>query len=126
VGDVQGESEQRKEYLPLATTHRNGKRPSNRGAYIDPERFRLELARRGLSARKLAALSGVGEVTIVRARKRQIALEVDTLRRLGEALAAQPVLVGIDLLLEPVNATGVAALTPPRRNEEASASGHPT
>jgi hypothetical protein len=52
-------------------------------------------------------------------------LEVDTLRRLGEVLAAQPVLVGVDLLLGPVNATGVAAITPPRRNEEARASGIP-
>jgi transcriptional regulator with XRE-family HTH domain len=109
--------------LPIA--RRNGKRIDNRGAFIDPGRFRLELARRGLTARRLAALSGVGEVTIARARRHQIALEVDTLRKLAEALASQPVVVGIDLLLEPVNTTGAAAITPPRRNEEARASGIP-
>jgi hypothetical protein len=64
----------------------------------------------------------VGEVTIARARLHKVALEVDTLRKLGEALASQPVLVGIDLLLEPIN----AAITSPRRSEEARASGIPT
>jgi transcriptional regulator with XRE-family HTH domain len=97
----------------------------DRGVRIDPDRFRFELARRGLTAKELSRRSGITEACIARARRGTMPLEVDTLRRLGEVLAAQPVLVGVDLLLGPVNATGVAAITPPRRNEEARASGIP-
>jgi len=68
------------------------------GVRIDPQRLDFELARRGLRQRELAERSGVGEVTISRARH-GYAVAPATLHRLVRALADIPPLDGADLIL---------------------------
>lgn len=72
--------------------------PQRAGIKLDIERFDYELARRGITARRLAEVSGVHEVNISRAR-RGYQIRERTLRRLTEALLACPVLEGADLLI---------------------------
>ncbi len=68
------------------------------GVKIDPQRLDFELARRGIRQRELAERSGIGEVTISRARH-GYAVAPATLHRLVRALADIPPLEGADLLL---------------------------
>ena len=79
------------------------------GIRLDAERFDFELGRRGLSARGLAELAGIPEVTISRARHGRPVREA-TLKALVEALLKTPLLIGAEMLIaEPETKTVQAA-----------------
>jgi transcriptional regulator with XRE-family HTH domain len=69
-----------------------------KGIRLDRDRFDYELDRRGLTARRLAELAGIQEETLSRARHGATLREA-TLRRITEALLAQPLVAGFDLLI---------------------------
>jgi transcriptional regulator with XRE-family HTH domain len=70
------------------------------GVRISPARIDRELARRGWSATDLARASGCSPSTISGARRgRQVTNE--TLCKIADALRNAPVVVGVDVLLEP-------------------------
>ena len=60
---------------------------------LDRQRLDRELALRGLTARELAALAGVGEATISRARNGRTVTPA-TMRKLAVALTSVPVVTG--------------------------------
>jgi hypothetical protein len=68
------------------------------GIRIDVALFDYELARRGLTARRLAALAGINEVMISRARHGGQMREA-TFIKLTLALASVPVLLGADAMV---------------------------
>jgi hypothetical protein len=72
--------------------------PERRGIRIDAALLDYELARRGLTARRLAALAGINEVMISRARHGGKVRE-STFIKLTLALASVPVLLGADALV---------------------------
>jgi transcriptional regulator with XRE-family HTH domain len=69
---------------------------------MDPVRLDRELARRGWNATDLAKASGISVGTISAARRGR-AVSNSTLCKIADALREAPVIVGIDLLLEPEN-----------------------
>ncbi len=71
------------------------------GVRLDPAKLDFELARRGITARQLAAQIGVSEVALSHARTGHCIRE-GTLRRIADGLRAIPQLDGADdLLAEP-------------------------
>jgi transcriptional regulator with XRE-family HTH domain len=75
------------------------------GVRLDPAKLDHELGRRGLTARRLAELSGIPEPTLSRARHGRPITERH-LRALADALLTIPVLAGVDLLISaPTNGT---------------------
>jgi len=76
------------------------------GVRIDAARFDYELARRGISPRQFAELSGVNEATLSRARHGYRVRE-STLRRIVTAMLRIPTMPGAELLLsEPQKRAG--------------------
>jgi transcriptional regulator with XRE-family HTH domain len=97
--------------------------PARVGVRIDPTKLDFELARRGLTSRRLAEVAGVHEVTISRARHGG-ALSERNLQKLAKALLEIPLMLGADLLIaEPEKK--IAAGSTAAASKEASASGHP-
>jgi transcriptional regulator with XRE-family HTH domain len=83
--------------------------PRRSGIPLDAAKLDSELARRGVTARRLAEVSGVPEVTISRARHGRPVSE-STLRRLSTGLLSIPLLVGADLLIAlPERKTAIAS-----------------
>jgi transcriptional regulator with XRE-family HTH domain len=72
--------------------------PRRSGIRLDAAKLDHEIGRRGITARVLAAASGVPEVTISRARHGRPVTE-GTLRRLTSGLLGIPLLNGGDLLI---------------------------
>jgi DNA-binding Xre family transcriptional regulator len=73
--------------------------PSRRnGIRLDAAKLSYELARRGATARQLAARAGIPEATLSRARHDRAVTEA-TLRRLTKALLEIPQMPGADLLV---------------------------
>jgi hypothetical protein len=73
------------------------------GVLIDPAKLDHELGRRAMTARRLAEISGIPEVTLSRARHGRPITEKN-LRALADALLSIPVVAGVDMLLsEPTN-----------------------
>ena len=72
--------------------------PARVGVRIDPSKLDFELARRGITSRRLAEEAGVHEVTISRARHGG-ALSERNLRKLAKALLEIPLMAGVDLLI---------------------------
>jgi DNA-binding Xre family transcriptional regulator len=68
------------------------------GVRIDADRLDYELARRGISSRQFAEVSGVSETTLSRARHGYRVRE-STLRRLVTAMLRIPPMPGAELLL---------------------------
>jgi len=68
------------------------------GVRLDPARLDYELARRGVSARQLAEVAGISEVTLSRSRHGRPVTQ-GTLRELTRALLQTPLLIGADLLI---------------------------
>ena len=68
------------------------------GIVLDPVRFDFELARRGITAADLAAVAGVHEVSLSRARHGARIREA-TLRKLATALTRIPVIKGADAII---------------------------
>ncbi len=68
------------------------------GVRIDADRLDYELARRGISYRQFAELSGVNETTLSRARHGYRVRE-STLRRIVAAMLRTPLMPGAELLL---------------------------
>ena len=67
---------------------------------MDPSRLDRELARRGWNATDLAKASGISVATISAARRGRPVSNA-TLSRIADALRSEPVIEGVDLLLEP-------------------------
>jgi len=82
------------------------------GIRIDVALFDYELARRGLTARRLAALAGINEVMISRARHGGQMREA-TFIKLTLALASVPVLLGADALVAAPPGNGNGHRSPP-------------
>jgi transcriptional regulator with XRE-family HTH domain len=68
------------------------------GVHIDAAKLDFELARRGITSRRLAEVSGVHPVTISRARNGG-ALTERNLQRITRGLLLIPLLAGVELLL---------------------------
>lgn len=66
---------------------------------IDSERLRFELARRGLSQQQLALDAGVTPETLSRALGGR-GVRLDTLAKVAAALLEQPVLQGVEILIQ--------------------------
>lgn len=76
------------------------------GARIDADRLDYELARRGISPRQFAELSGVNDTTLSRARH-GFRVRESTLRRMVAAMLKIPPMAGAELLLsEPQKSAG--------------------
>jgi predicted transcriptional regulator len=76
------------------------------GVRIDADRLDYELARRGINSRQFAALSGVNETTLSRARHGYRVRE-STLRRIVAAILTIPPMPGAELVLsEPQRSAG--------------------
>lgn len=72
---------------------------SHRGVAVNPAKFKVALSARGLTARRLAQLTGLSEVTISHvARGRVIA--PTTLERIGYVLSRQPLVEAARELLD--------------------------
>jgi transcriptional regulator with XRE-family HTH domain len=72
--------------------------PRRAGVRLDPVKLDQELARRGVTARQVAAACGLHETVISRARHGR-ALSERNLQRLAKALLEIPLMGGADLLL---------------------------
>jgi transcriptional regulator with XRE-family HTH domain len=99
--------------------------PRRSGIRLDAGKLDHELSRRGVTARRLAEVSGVPEVTLSRARHGRLVNE-STLRRLSTGLLQIPLLVGADLLIAEPEKKTTDARSLASVEQEASASGHPT
>ena len=66
---------------------------------INAARLDHECARRGLTARRLAELSGLTEAAISRLKRGHTRARPSTIAAIAEALTATPVLPGADLIL---------------------------
>ena len=80
--------------VTVGTLHRRG------GIHLDIERLDYELARRGLSVRHFAQISGVPEATLSRARHGRAVRET-TYLKMVEALLALPDVPGASMLIRP-------------------------
>jgi transcriptional regulator with XRE-family HTH domain len=69
-----------------------------KGIRLDRDRLDYELSIRGLTARRLAQLSGVQEETISRVRHGATIMPA-TLQKITLALLSQPLVIGGDLLI---------------------------
>src|ERR1700680_2600698 len=92
--------------------------PRRSGIALDAPRLDYELGRRGVTARRLAEVAGVPEVTISRARHGRPVTE-GTLRRLTKGLLEIPLLLGADLLIAEPEKKNAAASTSAAFSEEA-------
>jgi transcriptional regulator with XRE-family HTH domain len=75
--------------------------PRNQGIRLSPEALDRQLALRGLTARKLAELSGVSETAISQARNGRRRISDRTLRRITTALLGVPLMLGAELIIGP-------------------------
>jgi transcriptional regulator with XRE-family HTH domain len=71
----------------------------NQGFQLNAVVLNRALAQRGLTARKLAEISGVPENTISQARRGHRRMSERTLRRLATALLACPLMDGAELVI---------------------------
>jgi transcriptional regulator with XRE-family HTH domain len=90
----------------------DGAMPRRSGVKLDASRLDYELGRRGVTARQLAVVAGISEVTLSRSRHGRPVTE-GTLRQLTRALLGIPLLIGADLLIAPVNEKTAGASTSP-------------
>jgi transcriptional regulator with XRE-family HTH domain len=74
-------------------------KPRNQGIRLDAGALDRQLALRGISARQLAALSGVPENTISQARRGHRRITERTLRKLTQGLLACPLMIGAELII---------------------------
>ena len=72
--------------------------PMNNGHLIDPAKFNRELARRGLTGKRLSELSGVDKSTISAIRRGNRVVRPATQRQLLSVLLDQPLIEGAELL----------------------------
>jgi DNA-binding Xre family transcriptional regulator len=92
------------------------------GIVIDAAKLDYELGRRGITARELAARTGIPEPTISRARHGRPVSE-STLRRLSTGLLEIPLWLGTDLLIaEPERKIPTASTSAGTSKEVGSAS----
>lgn len=66
---------------------------------LNRERFDHELTIRGITARQLCRVAGVDEMTLSRARTGRTRMRPGTVRKLGLALKAHPVIPGTELMV---------------------------
>jgi hypothetical protein len=86
--------------------------PARGGVRIDAAKLDYELGLRAITARQLAAKTGIPEPTISRARHGRPVTE-STLRRLSKGLLSFPVMKGVDLLIaEPEKKIAGGSATP--------------
>jgi transcriptional regulator with XRE-family HTH domain len=71
----------------------------NQGFKLDAGALDRQLALRGLTARRLAEISGVPENTISQARRGHRRMSERTLRKLTQGLLACPLLIGAELVI---------------------------
>ncbi len=64
---------------------------------LDPEKLARELARHGLNGKRLAELSGIDKSTISDARRGK-PIRQSTMRKIVQAVVAQPLVEGAELL----------------------------
>ena len=97
------------------------------GVKLDANRLDYQLGLRGVTARQLAEVAGISEVTLSRSRHGRPVTE-GTLRQLTRALLGIPLLIGADMLIaEPVNKkTAGASTSPAVASAEGSTSATPT
>jgi len=73
--------------------------PRNQGFRLDAAALDRQLALRGLTARKLAEISGIPENTISQARRGHRRMSERTLKRLTTALLGVPLMLGAELII---------------------------
>jgi transcriptional regulator with XRE-family HTH domain len=70
----------------------------NDGFRIDPAKFNREMARRGLTGKRLAEISGVDKSTISAIRRGNRPIRPTTQHQLLSVLLSQPLIEGAELL----------------------------
>src|SRR5258708_5687061 len=95
--------------------------PRRAGVKLDAAKLDQQLARRGVTAVQLAAISGVHETVISRARHGR-ALSERNLKRLATGLLAIPIIDGAELLLADLNEKIADAHSAPAISQEVKAS----
>lgn len=92
------ESKGKSKQIPLEVQHLETTLSRRSGVRLDAAKLDHELALRGVTARRLAEVAGVPEVTLSRARHGRPVTE-STLRRITTGLLSIPLMLGADLVL---------------------------